>query len=367
MGDDVALPPGTRVDQYEISAVLGRGGFGITYLVRDEVLQGDFVLKEFFPLDLAQRDGTSVRISKMANCEADFRRGLHRFYEGARLLSQFRHPNIASVRRVFEANGTGYMLLDFFKGITLEKWLQGLDSPPTQEELDLIAGPLLDALELVHANRILHLDVSPENVMIRSSDGAPILLNFGASRFDTRQQSELSVLVFTSGYSAPEQYTTNADRYGPWTDIYAIGATLYRALSGDRPTEATSRQLSDDLKSATVVAKGRYRPGFLMAIDAALSLPPSSRPQSISAWRAMLLGEPATTVARTRQLDAPSVGAPYRGHQAEAPSSRRSVDYRFLALALLAGLGLCFLVLTALFFSDDNSAFSRLFSSRKAP
>jgi serine/threonine protein kinase len=242
--DDSVLAVGTRIDQYEIIGLLGRGGFGITYLVRDDALQKEFALKEFFPEDLVRRDGNSIRFAAKTNSETDYKWGLSKFYNEARLLAQFSHPNIVSVRRVFEANGTAYMLLDFIKGATLEKWLQGLDSPPTQEELDLICTPLLNALELVHENRSWHLDVSPENIMIRS-DGQPILLDFGASRYEIKQHSQLvSALVFKSGYSAPEQYTSNADRYGPWTDIYATGATLYRAIAGQRPTEATSRQLS---------------------------------------------------------------------------------------------------------------------------
>ncbi len=302
--DDSVLPVGTRIDQYEIIGLLGRGGFGITYLVRDDALQKEFALKEFFPEDLVRRDGASIRFANKTNSENDYRWGLRKFFDEARLLAQFSHPNIVSVRRVFETNGTAYMLLDFIKGATLEKWLQGLDSPPTQEELDLIAGPLLNALELVHANRSWHLDVSPENIMIRSADGQPILLDFGASRFEIKQHSQLvSALVFKSGYSAPEQYTSNADRYGPWTDIYATGATFYRAICGNRPTEATSRQMSDDLKSASEVAKGRYRPGFLKAIDASLKLQPQSRPQSIAEWRLMLLGgTPAASANPTRIL-----------------------------------------------------------------
>ena len=277
--DTSALTPGTRIDQYAISDLLGRGGFGITYLVRDEALQRDFALKEYFPEGLVRREDTSLRFVYKPNSEDDYRWGLRKFYDEARLLAQFSHPNIVDVRRVFEANNSAYMLLDFVKGRTLEKWLQGLDSPPTQEELDLISAPLLSALELVHANRTWHLDISPENIMIRSADGAPILLDFGASRFELKQHSQLvSPLILKSGYSAPEQYTSNAERYGPWTDIYAFGAMLYRALSGKRPSEATARQLEDELAPAALLGKGRYRQQFLQAIDWALKIPPRAPP-----------------------------------------------------------------------------------------
>lgn len=299
--DPSILPTGTKVDQYSISKVLGRGGFGITYLVRDEGLEKDFALKEFFPEDLVRREGTSIRFAAKPNSEADYRWGLKKFYDEARLLAQFNHSNIVNVRRVFEANNSAYMLLDFVNGSTLEHWLQGLDSPPTQEELDLISGPLLAALELVHANKTWHLDFSPENVMIRASDGAPILLDFGASRFEIKQHSTLvSALVFKSGYSAPEQYTSNANRYGPWTDIYAFGCTLYRAISGSRPMEATSRQLKDEVKPVAEVAKAQYRPSFLSAIDWAMRLPPDERPQSIAEWRKSLLDSGAQRAGPAR-------------------------------------------------------------------
>jgi len=358
--NEAVLPAGTRIDQYVIIGLLGRGGFGITYRVRDEMLDKEFALKEFFPEDLVRREGASLKFLARANSEADYRWGLQKFFDEARLLAQFNHPNIIGVRRVFERNDTAYMLLEMVRGMTLEKWLRGLDSQPTQEELDLVAGPLLSALDLVHSNRTWHLDISPENIMIRSADGSPILLDFGASRFEIKQHSQLvSALVFKSGYSAPEQYTSNADRYGPWTDIYAFGATLYRAIKGERPTEATSRQLSDDLVPAVEVGRGHFREGFLAAIDAALTLPPSGRPQSIAEWRPVLLEgstvvspEP-TTVSSGLQpstTDVTSSGSPVSSARTvlvasltrlvSVAAAPKSVSKRTLTLAGAAAVGL---------------------------
>jgi tRNA A-37 threonylcarbamoyl transferase component Bud32 len=344
--DPSILAPGTKIDQYVVSGLLGRGGFGITYLVHDEALQKDFALKEFFPEDLVVRDGTGIRFTAKPHSESDYRWGLKKFYDEARLLAQFSHANIVSVRRVFEENSTAYMLLDFVRGSTLEKWLQGLDSPATQEELDLIAAPLLGALELVHANRAWHLDISPDNVMIRASDGAPILLDFGASRFEIKQHSQLvSALVFKSGYSAPEQYTSNADRYGPWTDIYAFAATLYRAISSTRPIEATSRQLTDELRPAVGIGKGRYRDRFLKAVDWGLKLPPRERPQSIREWRKELLeggGAPIPMAktrvlsGRTRVLEEPRPIS--RGSPHVEPIPRFALDRRSATVATVGGL-----------------------------
>jgi len=344
---DVALlPTGTKVDQYTIKGVLGRGGFGITYLVRDEGLDKDFALKEFFPEDLVIREGASIRFTARPNSESDYRWGLKKFHDEARLLAQFHHANIVNVRRVFTENNSAYLLLDFVNGSTLEKWLQGLDSPPTQEELDLIATPLLSALELVHANRTWHLDISPENVMIRASDGAPVLLDFGASRFEIKQHSQLvSALVFKSGYSAPEQYTSNADRYGPWTDIYAFGATLYRAISGSRPTEATSRQLRDEQKPAALIANVPYRDKFLKAIDWAMKLSPDDRPQSIAEWRQSLLEGAQGAAARkgaipmTRVLPGKTVLLPQDASQRGSSLGRRTSIAAAGAVGILLVIG----------------------------
>lgn len=298
---DNALPPGTKIGEYEIKKVLGVGGFGITYLMRDDGLNKDFALKEYFPEGLVRREGTGVRFAANPKSENDYRWGKKKFFDEAKLLAQFSHPNIVSVKRVFEANDTAYMVLDFIKGGTLEQWLQRLDSPPTQEEIDLICAPLLSALELVHANSVFHLDFSPENVMIRDADGMPILLDFGASRFEIKQHSQLvSALLFKSGYSAPEQYVFNANMFGPWTDIYAFGATIYRAITGSRPTEATARQMKDDVKPVARATQGKYRDSFLQAVDWALKLPPDQRPQSISKWRAELL-KGSTVVSLTSQ------------------------------------------------------------------
>lgn len=336
--DPATLSKGTKIDQYVVNSVLGRGGFGITYLVHDESLQKDFALKEFFPEDLVIREGSAIRFTAKPHSESDYLWGLKKFYDEARLLAQFNHTNIVSVRRVFEANNSAYMLLDFVKGSTLEKWLQGLDSPPTQEELDLITAPLLNALELVHANKTWHLDISPDNVMIRATDGAPILLDFGASRFEIKQHSQLvSALVFKSGYSAPEQYTSNADRYGAWTDIYAFGATVYRAIAGSRPIEATSRQIQDELRPAEEVGKGRYRPTFLKAVDWALELRPRDRPQNIAQWRKELLaGGGPVPLAKTRVLDGRTriiesgdLPAPRPVSQPSAPVARPSRQLPF--------------------------------------
>ncbi|HRN89064.1 protein kinase [Hyphomicrobium sp.] len=336
--NDAVLKAGTRIDQYTITGVLGRGGFGITYRINDEMLHKEFALKEFFPEDLVRRENGGLKFTSRANAEEDYRWALKKFFDEARLLAQFNHPNIIGVRRVFQQNDTAYMVLDLIQGRTLETWLRGLDSPPTQDELDLVAAPLLSALELVHENRTWHLDISPENIMVRGADGMPILLDFGASRFEIKQHSQLvSALVFKSGYSAPEQYVSTADRYGPWTDIYAFGATLYRAVAGERPSEATARQLADDLVPAVEVGAGRYRARFLEAIDEALRLSPESRPQSVAEWRSRLLAGSALVDDGDLLPDEANAAASHEKDGTEPAEPRLSV-YMRLARTRLAEL-----------------------------
>jgi serine/threonine protein kinase len=283
------LPPGTKIDQYVVQAVLGRGGFGTTYRVLDEDLQKEFALKEFFPEGLVVRDGQEVRFTGRPDVEKEFQWALKRFYDEARLLAKLSHPSIVATRRVFEANNSAYMLLDLVQGSTFERWLNGLDTPPTQEELELVTDPLLSALELIHQSGIFHLDISPDNIMIRAADGVPILLDFGAARFQFRQRSRASISIFKKGYSAPELYTSTTTLMGAWTDIYSLAATLYRAISGQVPIEATTRQMKDEQVLAVHVGEGRYRKEYLRALDWALALRPENRPQSVSEWRAALL------------------------------------------------------------------------------
>lgn len=300
--DDAVLPLGARVDAYEIVGHLGRGGFGITYKVFDAASGEHFALKEFFPADLVARDGGVLRLLTKTRAEADYQWARRKFLDEARLLTELNHPNIVRVRRVLEANNTVYMLLDFIPGGTLEAWLRKIDGPPTQQEMDLIAGPLLSALEVVHRSGTFHLDIAPDNILIRSTDGAPILLDFGAARLEIKQHSQLvSAMLFKSGYSAPEQYTMSAHRYGPWTDIYATGATFYRAIAGKKPQDGSDRLMGDTLKTGADAAAAGHdlRPGFLSAIDWALRLKTDDRPASIDQWRPMLFA-PKDAVEATR-------------------------------------------------------------------
>jgi serine/threonine protein kinase len=243
--------------------------------------------KFFAPV--AERQGKSTVRARPGRGE-DFAWAKERFIEEARILARFDHPNIVRVARVFSANNTAYIVEDFQSGRSLKEWLRDLDEPPTQAELDLLLTPILDALSTIHANDILHRDLAPDNIYV-CDDGSPVLLDFGSAREAIAQRTKTISSVVKTGYSPPEQYSTTGKSQGPWTDIYALGATLYHAVAGKPPDEASDRVLTDDLVPATRAARRVYRAGFLEAIDWALRVDTKRRPQSVSDWRKALLDD----------------------------------------------------------------------------
>jgi len=285
----IALKNGTElVGDYRIERVLGAGGFGITYLAEEVALDRNVTIKEYFPSDFAARTSTSDAAPRSQDCASDYRWGLDRFIEEAQTLAKFTHPNIVRVYRYFRANNTAYMVLHFEEGQSLKSWLKGLGRAPRQKELDAIVAPLLDALELIHKQDFLHRDIAPDNIIIRK-DGAPVLIDFGSARGEIAAHSKTVSALVKPGYSPYEQYAETSRQQGPWTDIYALAATLYHAVTGKRPADSPSRMVKDELIPAREAAVSAYRAGFLKAIDHALSLQTDSRPQSIAAWRGALL------------------------------------------------------------------------------
>ena len=285
----LALPDGTElVGDYRIKRVLGAGGFGITYLADEKALARLVTIKEYFPADFAARETALDASPRSQGCAPDYTWGLERFIEEAQTLARFVHPNIVRVYRYFRANKTGYMVLHFEEGGSFKSWLKGLKRAPRQTELDQIVGPLLDALEMVHKGDYLHRDIAPDNIIIRK-DGSPVLIDFGSARGEIASHSKTVSALVKPGYSPYEQYATTSRQQGPWTDIYALGATLYHAISGKRPPDGPSRMVSDEYVPAREVALSAYRSAFLAAIDKALRLEVGERPQSVAAWRAELL------------------------------------------------------------------------------
>jgi serine/threonine protein kinase len=300
----IALPSGTElVGDYRIERVLGAGGFGVTYLADEIALARLVTIKEYFPSDIAARTDGIGAAPRSQDCAGDYRWGLDRFIEEAQTLARFNHTNIVRVYRYFRANNTGYMVLHFEEGQSLKSWLKGLGRAPRQKELDAILAPLLDALEIIHNSDFLHRDIAPDNIIIRKA-GDPVLIDFGSARGEIASHTKTVSALVKPGYSPYEQYAETSRRQGPWTDIYALGATLYHAITGKRPPDAPSRMVKEEIVPAREAALSAYRAGFLKAIDRALALNVEARPQSIAAWRGDLLApDPSKPSWLTRTLD----------------------------------------------------------------
>ncbi len=284
----LALPVGTElVGDYIITRVLGAGGFGITYEARERSLDRMVAIKEYFPVDIVEREGWALVKSRSKTLEIKYARGLRRFIEEAKAITQFNHPNIVRVLRYFKSNNTAFMVLHYEEGVDMGHWRDNLARPPSQPQLEAIIKPLLDALELMHNNDFLHRDIAPDNIIIRK-DGSPILIDFGSARSELTFNSKTVSALVKSGYSPFEQYAKNSKEQGPWTDIYSFASTLYQMVTGTAPPDSLSRLAKDEIVPTTKRAKKFYEHKFLAAIDAGLAVKIADRPQSIAQWRNML-------------------------------------------------------------------------------
>jgi len=288
-----ALPAGYPLGQYRFQSVLGVGGFGITYRAMDDRLRRPVAIKEFLPSDFATRvNGIEVRPRAPTDQEM-FTWGLKRFLDEARVLAALNDaPNIVHVYDYLEANGTGYMVMELIEGEPLDKVLARIGKIPPPSLPPLLQS-LLRGLEAVHRAGYLHRDIKPGNVLVRPN-GEPVLVDFGAARMSMGKRTQIMTSIYSPGYAPPEQYafgTAEANKQGPWGDLYALAATLYHAITGAAPADSVRRLAKDNYIPLTQAAAGQYPPGFLAAIDAALALPVDRRPQSVPAWGQMLFGD----------------------------------------------------------------------------
>jgi len=296
-----ALPPQHQLHWYVMERVLGQGGFGITYLARDTNLDQAVAIKEYLPVEVATRRPDATVSARTAEHDERYRWGLERFIREARTLARFDHPNIVRVLSVFELNGTAYMVMRFEEGETLAATLERKHALP-EAELMRVLMPILDGLELVHNAGFIHRDIKPDNIHIRQ-DGSPVLLDFGSARYALGHSRTVTILV-APGYAPFEQYYSSGENQGPWTDIYSLGATCYRAIAGRAPLDAIARSkgilgsTQEILVPAGAVGTGRYSERFLKAVDHALAFAEKERPQSIADWRKELSGGKAAPAAK---------------------------------------------------------------------
>jgi formylglycine-generating enzyme required for sulfatase activity/serine/threonine protein kinase len=297
---DQTIPVGDLIEEFRVVRILGAGNFGIVYEAENIHLDETVAIKEFLPTELARRDPDGqIRPLSPATTEA-FEWARSRFLQEARTLWGLGHPiphrSIVRVTRYREANGSAYMFMEFEHGQALSDLLEQRGTLP-YEELEPIILSLLEGLERVHLANILHRDIKPANILIRP-DGSPVFIDFGAAR-NVAVSGETSVFTtYTPRYAAIEQHDSSG-KQGPWTDIYALGATLYRAVTGVTPRSAAEQLLGQPQEPASELARGRYPDAFLRAIDAACALKPEDRPQSVEAWRTRLFTPEGPTAEAT--------------------------------------------------------------------
>lgn len=288
-----ALPIGTQISGYEIVRVLGVGGFGITYEGFNPVTRRRAAIKEFFPRGIASRENaTQVVFSRHDTDVVSW--ALDRFRRSTTELCDFKHPNIVDVLNYVPANETGYMFMEQVEGETLEQWLRDKGDALTFGEMRTVLDPICDALEYVHSRKFIHRDIAPDNIMIRK-DGRPMLIDFGAIKIiaqtaQTRAASGRSYGVAKQHYSPPEQLDDEAE-LDPRADVYALGAVLYRAVTGHPPVDADKRKNdlilkgADSYTSVAQAARISLPQSAIDAIDRSLSLKPANRPSSIAEFR----------------------------------------------------------------------------------
>ena len=287
------MPVGTVLREFTIQAVIGHGGFGIVYRAEHNELDLTVAIKEYLPVELAVREGATVQ-PRSGTDRKDFEDGLRRFRDEAQALIDFdSHPSIVSCREFFRAHGTAYLVMAYEEGQSLAELLATREAegrPFTESELLAVMMPVLEGLARVHAAGVLHRDIKPSNILIRRSDGRPVLIDFGAAKQAAAKYSK-SQAPYTEGYAALEQ-VADTGKLGPWTDMYGVGAVMWRMVAGgNRPWEpphpvrvelrshAAIDDTEDPMPPARDLGRGRFAPRLLEAIDRCLRLRGSERIQ----------------------------------------------------------------------------------------
>lgn len=304
-GDAHALPVGTRLNEFELTRRIGEGGFSIVYLAWDHSLDRKVALKEYMPGALASRVGDTLIRPRSERHRETFEAGLKSFINEAKLLARFDHPALVKVYRFWEANGTAYLVMPLYEGVTLKDAVRAMSQPPDEDWLRGLLAPLTDALNVIHAEHCYHRDIAPDNIMLLADGGKPLLLDFGAARRVIGDMTQALTVILKPGYAPVEQYAeVPGMKQGPWTDVYALAATVYWMVLGRTPPPSVGRMLADSYEPLSQAAAGRFHSRFLSAIDSALAVLPERRTQTIDALRADLgLGDVAAPPDAERLAD----------------------------------------------------------------
>ena len=348
--DESALRPGTLLcgGKYRIVRFLSKGGFGKTYEAEHILLHKRVAIKEFFPRDMCNRDKVTSHVTVGTESKRKLVEKLHKkFVQEAQAVAQFGHPGIVKVSDVFEENGTAYYVMDYIEGGSLRDKVKSLGHLSEADAVRYIRQ-VCDALAYVHSQNRLHLDLKPANIMVNGED-KPVLIDFGTSRQydEVAGESTGTLPTFTKGYAPPEQTAQVIRTFYPATDIYALGMTLYKLLTGVTPKTADERISGDELDPLP----SSVSTGTRAAVEAAVRLNKQKRPQSVSEFLALLDGgkpkqksgdTEGTEVKSTKPTKSPEPPKPPTPSPPPDPHPHRSTLLAILVGALVAVVaGVC--------------------------
>jgi len=319
-----SLPVSTRLAEFEITGVIGEGGFGIVYSANDSSLERIVAIKEYLPSAFAQRgsDG-SVQVKSREHLQT-FQAGLSSFINEARMLAKFSHPGLVEVFRFWEANGTAYMAMRYYRGLTLRESLRSSRNLITEQWLCETLDPVLLALRELHKEKCYHRDIAPDNILVLPN-GRSVLMDFGAARRIISGMTQALTTVLKPGYAPIEQYYDDGSMpQGAWTDIYAVGGLLYHVISGKVPVQAISRMMSDPLKPVSEITLGDFSQRLCDVVSKCMSVMPENRYQSVDELRAALgwVTTPVLSTAPQKPLPAPQTPEEYPATVLMRPSPR---------------------------------------------
>ncbi len=331
-----ALPVGTVVGSYKLLALLGHGGYSVVYRARHVELGHVIALKEYLPADLAVRDQGTV-FPRSRDCTPYYEDGKRRFLEEAKRIVQFKDdPGVVACLDFFRANGTAYLVLEHVNGMSLAELLHQREAagrPLDESELRSLVLPLLKTLSRLHKADVLHRDIKPSNILVRRPEGIPVLIDFGAAKQQAAIYSK-SAAPFTEGYAALEQVAEG--ELGSWTDVYGIGAVMWRVVAGGKPpwrppnpkkvelrASAVLTGKRDPLPGAVEVGRGAFAPDLLVAIDKCLKIRWSERTPNCDDLRRMIersASPPQSTIKPKSTVDRKAPPDPDSGVKHRQPA-----------------------------------------------
>jgi serine/threonine protein kinase len=338
-----ALPNGAALDGYTITGLIGQGGFGVVYVARDTQTNRTVAIKEYLPSAIAGRVASGRIAPRSAGMVNAYATGLKGFMREANLLSELAHPALVAVHRAWEQNGTAYMAMAYYPGKTLRDVRLARPAAMTEAHIKVLMMPVFEAVAELHAHRVIHRDISPDNILVMAN-GATVLLDLGAARQVLGGMTQALTTILKPGFAPIEQYVEDGSmEQGRWTDVYGLGAVIYFLATGKPPTPATSRIVRDNLPAMSDVAHVEYSPQFAAAVTRSLAVRAIDRYKSMNEFRealgwAVILRAPrveapaektATLASLSaediRRMTAPEAEAPIQA-QPSAPTRAPSLE-----------------------------------------